>query len=162
MNVIDFKFFAFNVSIWVPWSPFGPKKLWYMVELFRFTRYVERNKVHFAPFLRFHWNHHNYSVSPTFLTSGRLVDKQQKKGEDIKISLDTQLNFMFSKCSQVFCCISARGLEVSLHFWRSWPTVCRLRKCVRCACGRSPRIIQFDCLLKNLLKCAYQAYARPL
>ena len=25
-NVINFEFFGFNVSIWVPWSPFGPKK----------------------------------------------------------------------------------------------------------------------------------------
>ena len=25
-NVIDFEFFGFNVSIWVPWSPLGPKK----------------------------------------------------------------------------------------------------------------------------------------
>ena len=26
VNVIDFEFFGFNVSIWVPWSPLGPKK----------------------------------------------------------------------------------------------------------------------------------------
>ena len=26
VNVIDFDFLGFNVSIWVPWSPFGPKK----------------------------------------------------------------------------------------------------------------------------------------
>jgi hypothetical protein len=60
------------------------------------------------------------------LTSGPLVHKQKKKGENvenIKFSLDTHLNFMFSTCSPVFCCLSARGLEVSLHFWRSWPTV---------------------------------------
>ena len=57
------------------------------------------------------------------------MDKQQKTGENvenIKFSLDTQLNFMFSTCSPVFCCLSARGLEVSLHFWQSWPTVHRL------------------------------------
>ena len=30
---------------------------------------------------------------------------------------------MFSTCSPVFCCLSARGLEVFLHFWQSWPTV---------------------------------------
>ena len=34
---------------------------------------------------------------------------------------------MFSTCSPIFCCLSARGLEVSLHFWQSWPTVWRLR-----------------------------------
>ena len=26
VNVINFEFFGFNVSIWVPWSPLGPKK----------------------------------------------------------------------------------------------------------------------------------------
>ena len=26
VNVVDFEFFGFNVSIWVPWSPLGPKK----------------------------------------------------------------------------------------------------------------------------------------
>ena len=26
VNVIDFEFFGFNVSICVPWSPLGPKK----------------------------------------------------------------------------------------------------------------------------------------
>ena len=25
VNVIDFEFFGFNVPIWVPWSPLGPK-----------------------------------------------------------------------------------------------------------------------------------------
>ena len=60
------------------------------------------------------------------------MDKQQKTGEhveNIKFSLDTQLNFMFSTCSPVFCCLSARGLEVSSHFWQSWPTV-RRRRCL--------------------------------
>ena len=41
-----------------------PKSHNTFVELFRFTRYVERNKVHFAQFLRFHWNH--YIVFPDF------------------------------------------------------------------------------------------------
>ena len=38
--------------------------------------------------------------------SGPLEDKQQKRGENvenIKFSLDTQLNFMFYKGSLVFC-----------------------------------------------------------
>ena len=26
VNVIDFDFFGFNASIWVSWSPLGPKK----------------------------------------------------------------------------------------------------------------------------------------
>ena len=51
VNVIDFDSFGFNVSMWVPLVPKSHDTL---VELFRFTRYVERNKVHFAPFLRFH------------------------------------------------------------------------------------------------------------
>ena len=63
VNVIDFDFFGFNVSIWVPWSTLGPKPYGTLVELFRFTRYVERNKVHFAPFLRFDSLKSLYSVS---------------------------------------------------------------------------------------------------
>ena len=30
---------------------------------------------------------------------------------------------MFFTCSTAFCCLFAIGLEVSLHFWQSWPTV---------------------------------------
>ena len=26
VNLINFEFFGFNVSIWIPWSPFVPKK----------------------------------------------------------------------------------------------------------------------------------------
>ena len=48
-------------SLGVPWSQ---KVNDTFVELFRFTRYVERNKVHFAPSLRFQWNH--YIVFPDF------------------------------------------------------------------------------------------------
>ena len=62
-------------------------------------------------------------------TSSHLADKQQKMGEyveNIKFSWVSKLNFMFSTCSPLFCCLSNRGLEVSLHFWRSWPTVCHL------------------------------------
>ena len=58
--------------------------------------------------------------------SGPLVDKQQTTCENVEIrkfSLGTQVNLMFSTCSPIFCCLSARGLEVSLHFWQSWPTV---------------------------------------
>ena len=33
VNVINFEFFGFNVSIWVPWSPLGPKKSWYIVRI---------------------------------------------------------------------------------------------------------------------------------
>ena len=46
--------------------------------------------------------------------SGPLGDRQQKMGEhveNIKFSLDTQLNFMFT-FSPVFCCLSARGPDV--------------------------------------------------
>ena len=48
--------------------------------------------------------------------SGPLEDKQQKRGENvenIKFSLDTQLNFMFSTYSPLFCCLSTRGPDVS-------------------------------------------------
>ena len=76
---------------------------------------MDRNKVHFAPFLR------------NFLTfSPLVVDKQQKMvehEENIKFILDTQLNFMFSTSSASFFCVSARGLEVPLHVWQSWTTV---------------------------------------
>ena len=58
VNVIDFEIFGFYVSIWVPWSPLRvplvPKSHDSLVELFRFTRFVKRNKVCFAQFLRFH------------------------------------------------------------------------------------------------------------
>ena len=36
--------------------------------------------------------------------------------ESIKFNLDTQLNFMFSTFSPVFCCLSTRGLDVSSRF----------------------------------------------
>jgi hypothetical protein len=52
VNVIDFEFFGFNVTLWVPWSSLGVPLV--SKEIFRFTRYLERNKVHFAPFIRFH------------------------------------------------------------------------------------------------------------
>ena len=69
------------------------------------------------------------SLSSTFLTSGSSGwrTKTSENVENIKFSLNTQLNFMFSTCSTTFCCLSARGLEVSLHFCQSWSTVCPLR-----------------------------------
>ena len=48
--------------------------------------------------------------------SGPPEDKQQKGGENvenIKFSLDTQLNFMFCTYSTLFCCLSTRGPDVS-------------------------------------------------
>ena len=55
VNAIDFDFFF---VLMYPYGSLGvplvPKSHDVLVELFRFTRYVERNKVHFAPFLRFH------------------------------------------------------------------------------------------------------------
>ena len=62
--------------------------------------------------------------------SGPLVDKQQKRGENvenIKSSLDTQLNFMFStlspvvnhlegQTSQAIFLLSTSKFEVSLRF----------------------------------------------
>ena len=55
VNVIDFDFFF---VLMYPYGSFGvplvPKSHDTLVEFFRFTRYVESNKVHFAPFLRFH------------------------------------------------------------------------------------------------------------
>ena len=49
--------------VWMyPYGSFGvpliPKSHDTLAELFRFTGYMERNKVHFAPYLRFHWNHY--------------------------------------------------------------------------------------------------------
>ena len=69
-----------------------------------------------------------YSVSWLFWCLALQGINNKKKGEsveDIKFSVDTQLNFIFSTFSPTFCCLSARGLEVSLHFWQSWPTVRR-------------------------------------
>ena len=56
-----------------------------------------------------------------------LVDKQQKKVENvenIKFSYVSKLNFMFSTCSPIFCCLSAGGLEVSLHFFGNPGLLC--------------------------------------
>ena len=50
--------------------------------------------------------------------SGPLGDKQQKRGENvknIKFSLDTQLNFMFSTYSPVFGYVSTRGITDVSH-----------------------------------------------
>ena len=82
-------------------------------------------------FIKFRWHDEK-------LTSGALADKQQKRGENVEninFSLDTQINCMFSTFSHIFCNLSSRGpdgfflskskFEVSLHFWRSWPTVGR-------------------------------------
>ena len=54
VNVIDFDFFGLMHSYEVLGVPLVPKSHDTLEELFRFKRYVERNKVHFAPFLRFH------------------------------------------------------------------------------------------------------------
>jgi hypothetical protein len=111
VNVIDFEFFGFNVSKWVFGVPLVPKSHDTLVELFRFIRYWERKKVHLLHFTEITIKHF-----PTFLTSGPLVNKQQKRGEyveNIKFSLDTQLNFILSTFSPVFCCLSTRRPEVS-------------------------------------------------
>ena len=66
--------------------PLVPKSLDTLVELFRFTRYVERNKVHFATKISLK------SLSQTFLMFGPLVDKQHKRIEqleNIKFSLNS-------------------------------------------------------------------------
>ena len=55
-------------------------------------------------------------------TSGLLVDKQQKtvrQVQNINFSLDSQLNFVFSTCPTVLCCLSNRG-----------PDVRKVRKCM--------------------------------
>ena len=46
------------------WVPLVPKSHDTLLELFRFTRYLERNKVHLTPFPRYHWNH--YIALPNF------------------------------------------------------------------------------------------------
>ena len=42
VNVINFELNGFNVFLWVPWSLSESK-------VFKFTKYVERNKMHFCP-----------------------------------------------------------------------------------------------------------------
>ena len=55
VNDINFDFFfVFMYPYGSLGIPSVPKSRDALVESFRFTRYVERNKVHFAPFLRFH------------------------------------------------------------------------------------------------------------
>ena len=93
--------------------PLVPKVMihWYY-ESIRLTRYVERNKVHFAPFLRFHWNHD--IVSWLFWCLGPLGNNHNKKGvESLKFSIYTQEIFLFSTYSPLFCCLSTRGPDIS-------------------------------------------------
>ena len=81
--------------------PLVPKNHDALVELFRFTS-------------MFHWNH--YIALPNFSDVWHSLGLTKKKGEhveNIKFSWDTQLNFMFSTCSTVFCCLSSRGPDVS-------------------------------------------------
>ena len=42
VNVINFELNGFNVFLWVPWSLSEFK-------VFKFTKYMERNKMHFCP-----------------------------------------------------------------------------------------------------------------
>ena len=64
VNVINFRFFCHNVStnlsIWVSCT----KKSWCIGRIIQIPNICGKNKVHFAPFLRFHWN--PYIVFPDF------------------------------------------------------------------------------------------------
>ena len=54
------------------------------------------------------------------------MDKQENTGENvenIKFSIDTQLNFMFLHVHSFFVVYPLGGLTFFLHFWQSWPTV---------------------------------------
>ena len=87
----DFEFFGFNVSIWVPWSPLGPKKSWYIGRIIQIHKIWGEKQVAVCSISKISLKHFL-----TFLTSGPLADKQQKRGEkveNIKFSLDTQLIF---------------------------------------------------------------------
>ena len=53
VNVINFVLNGFYESIWVPRVPQSPKSYNLMIEVFKFIRYVERNKMHFPPILAF-------------------------------------------------------------------------------------------------------------
>ena len=56
----------------------------------------------------------------TFLMSGPLADKQQKMGahlQNIKFSLVTQLNFVFSTCSPIFGCFCAPDVSRFLYIF---------------------------------------------
>ena len=47
--------------------------------------------------------------------SSPLADEQQKAGEhveNLKFSGVSKINFMFSTCSPIFCCLSTRGPDV--------------------------------------------------
>ena len=77
VNIIHFGFFCFNVFIWPLGVPLVPNSHDALVEILRFTRHVEKNKVNFAP-------------------------SRCEHVENITFSLDTQINFMFSTCSSIF------------------------------------------------------------
>ena len=93
--------------------PLVPKSHDTLLELFKFTRYVEGTKVHFAPFLRFHWNH--YIGFLTSLTVSKIVTSTKKTGgpsEETKFYWDPKEFFWFSTCPTVLRCLSARGRDV--------------------------------------------------
>ena len=99
---------VFNVALGVPLVQKSNDTL---VEIFRLTRYVERNNVHFATFTEI-----TIERFLTFLMTGPLGDKKQKGDENVEnknFSLDPQLNYMFSTYSPLFCCLSTRGPDIS-------------------------------------------------
>ena len=111
VNVIDFDFFGINVSIWVPWSPLGPKKSWYLGRIIqihiRFLAkfYVFYLSTLFSLFITQRARNISHFSSTqtknrrkTADTSGLLGDKQQEtvgQEKNIKFSQESELNFIY-------------------------------------------------------------------
>ena len=79
VNVINFEFFCFYVSIWVPWNPLGPKKSWYIARISQTQKICREKQGAFCSISKISMKSH-YSCFLTFLTTGPLVDKQPKIG----------------------------------------------------------------------------------
>ena len=96
VNVINFELNRFNASIWVPWSPSDTKSYNALIKVFKFIRYVERNKMHFCLYS-------SISVKllhrePGFSDVGKDCELQGKKSKTVrkhKNYLDTKYFFVF-------------------------------------------------------------------
>ena len=77
------------------------------------------------------------------------------KRHDTLVELFRFTRYVFSTCSPVFCCLSTRGLEVSLHFWLSWPTVRRVLTTKKILCHDNSNEAIFR-ILKRIEKKHFQ------
>ena len=91
---------------------------WMQLKLFQsasdFFENSDRNSywISYSFFYSFLYNRADQSFECQILYPVYLLLKMGEHVENIKFSLDTQLNFMFSTFSPLFCCLSTRGQDV--------------------------------------------------